>query len=59
MIDPDALAEMAKRPQLILLRDRPHEFRPSSLYAGRCDYAPLALAGNCHRKRSHPLHRGR
>lgn len=58
MIDPDKLAEMAKRVQLIFRRDMPHEFRPSSLYAGRCDYAPLALAGACNRKRSHPLHRG-
>lgn len=57
MIDPNTLADNAKAIRLIYRRDLPHEFRPSPLYAGRCDFAPLALAGNCHRKRNHPLHR--
>jgi hypothetical protein len=54
---PDELAEMAKRPKLIHLRDRPHRYRESDLYRNICDYAPLPGGGSCDRRKSDRLHR--
>jgi len=58
VIDPEKLAEMAKRPPLITMRDRPHRFVDHPNYADSCAYTPLAMAGECGRKRKHSLHRG-
>jgi hypothetical protein len=50
VIDRDQIAEMAKRPKMIHLRDREHRFEPDPV-------GPYCSYQNCWRRKHNPLHR--